>query len=319
MDVPGESSAFDAAARLGIPDDIIIRAKQLLGEDSKDLSRAVKNLEKTRQHFEERLQTLDEEKRDLKNREKDLERLKSLAEKRLRELSREEAAEMLKSYKTLRDDLAAKIAGMTEEGKQSTEIFEDIAKKSEELKQGLGQEEFEITSKRGLKPEELKKNLVVEIAGLGLGVVVEDFHGGGQGRPQVTVKVGEIKTRVGLERIFEASSVAKTRFEQSRKSWLNVENKKITEQNKSSAKGGSIICDVRGRTWEDAHHKIDIALNQLTAGDGASLTIIHGHGKEVLKEHIRSYLEKERSEFKFRTGSWPGEGGDGVTIVEANH
>ena len=55
MDVPGESSALDAAQRLGIPEGVLGRAKQLLGDDSKDLTKAIKNLESSRKHFQDKL------------------------------------------------------------------------------------------------------------------------------------------------------------------------------------------------------------------------------------------------------------------------
>jgi dsDNA-specific endonuclease/ATPase MutS2 len=46
------------------------------------------------------------------------------------------------------------------------------------------------------------------------------------------------------------------------------------------------------------------------------VTVIHGHGTQRLKEAIRDYLTSKRDDVVFRPGSWPGEGGDGVTLVE---
>lgn len=318
LDVPGDSSAFDAAARLGIPSQVLDRAKQLLGEDSKDLTKALKNLETSRKYFDERLGELNNEKKVVKDREKELQRLKELAEQRLKDLSREEASELLKNYRDLRESLAIRISALKDEGGESTQIFEELAQKSQELKAATKEDATIVIPKRGMDAKALKKGVVVEIAGLGLGVVDEDYDPPTSGKAQVAVKVGEIKTRVGFERIFEATQQEKTRFDQSRKSWLGVENRKTkaAQVSATKAQAGSSVCDVRGRSWEETLRKIDSHLNQLTAGDATSVTIIHGHGKEVLKERIRTYLQKERSELKFRTGAWPGEGGDGVTIVE---
>ncbi len=320
MDVPGESSALDAADRLGIPQGVLTRARQLLGDDSKDLTKALKNLEKSRKHFEDKLLEVEQNKKLVQQKDKELQRLKELAEEKLRTLSREEAKEILRDFKTLREELAGKILSLKSEGKESTQIFEDISQKTQELKKLSLEDVPFVQPKRGIDPQTLKKGMIVEIAGLGMGQVEEDFQAQTNTKATVSVKVGEIKTRVGVERVFDVTNEEKLRFDQSRKSWLGVEKRKSTTKTQvlaqSKAQVGSFICDVRGRTWDEASRKIDSALNQLTAREVSSVTIIHGHGKEVLKERIRSYLEKERTEFKFRTGSWPGEGGDGVTIVE---
>jgi dsDNA-specific endonuclease/ATPase MutS2 len=57
-------------------------------------------------------------------------------------------------------------------------------------------------------------------------------------------------------------------------------------------------------------------LNELSRFEEGIVTIIHGHGSERLKDSIRSYLTEKRDDLSFRPGSWPGEGGDGVTLVE---
>lgn len=320
MDVPGESSALDAAERLGIPEGVLGRAKQLLGDDSKDLTKAIKNLESSRKHFQDKLLEVEDSKKVFQQKTKELERLKELADEKLRNLSREEAKEILRDFKSLREELASKILSLKNEGKESKQIFEDISQKTQELKNLALEDVPFVQPKRGIDPQKLKKGMIVEIAGLGMGQVEEDFQAVSNTKASVSVKVGEIKTRVGVERIFDVTNEEKLRFDQSRKSWLGVEKRKsgpkVQVVSQSKAQVGSFVCDVRGKTWEEASRKIDSALNQLTAREATSVTIVHGHGKEVLKERIRTYLEKERTEFKFRTGSWPGEGGDGVTIVE---
>lgn len=316
MDVPGESSALDAAERLGIPADILERAKQLLGDDSKDLTLALKNLEKSRKHFEEKLAEQEQIKKSMLQKEKELVRLRELADEKLRELSREEAKEMLKEFRNLKEQLSARMLNLSEGG-EATKVFERLSEETSKLRDIVREDLPILPAKRGVESSGLKKGAVVEVAGLGLAQVEEDYQAPANGKAYVVVKVGEIKTRVGLDRIFEATKDEKIRFEQGRKSWLNVEKRKskITTEDTSS-RAGSFVCDVRGRAWEESRRKIDVALNQLTAGEFSSVTIVHGHGTEILKEKIRSYLDKERREFKYRTGSWPGEGGDGVSIVE---
>ncbi len=320
MDVPGESSALDAAERLGIPQDILQRAKQLMGDDSEDLTLALKNLEKSRKHFEEKLLEQDVIKKNLQQKENEVKRLKEVAEERLRDLSREEAKEMLKEFRNLKEQMSARMLTLSS-GADATKMFEQISEETSKLRD-IVREEIPIpVAKRGVDPNTLKKGRVVDVSGLGLAQVEEDYIAPSSGKAYLVVKVGEIKTRVGMDRVFEATPEEQRRFDQGRKSWLGVEKRKSSQataaaSESKSSRAGSAVCDVRGRSWEDSQRRIDGMLNQLTKAEVSSVTIVHGHGKEILKDRIRSYLEKERTEFRFRTGSWPGEGGDGVTVVE---
>lgn len=319
MDVPGESSALDAAERLGIPHAILGRAKQLLGDDSKDLAKALKNLESSRKHFEVKLAEQEVLQKNLKQKEKEIARLKELAEDKLRDLGREEAKELLKEFRNLKEQLSARVLSASD-GAAATQIFEQLSEESSKLRAIAREDAPILAPRRGVEPRLLKKGYVVEVSGLGLAQVEEDFEAQAGSKSFVVVKVGEIKTRVGLDRVFEATSEEKNRFQMGRKSWLNVEKRKSKQGQEATQTSnvGSFVCDIRGRSWEESHRKIDVALNQLTAGDFSSVTIVHGHGKEVLKDRVRKYLDKERNEFKYRTGAWPGEGGDGVTIVEVD-
>jgi dsDNA-specific endonuclease/ATPase MutS2 len=65
--------------------------------------------------------------------------------------------------------------------------------------------------------------------------------------------------------------------------------------------------------------KVETSLNELLNNDAMSVTIIHGHGSDKLKDSIRNYLTLERTDLRFRPGTWPGEGGDGVTVVECEN
>ncbi len=225
MDVPGESSAFDAAERLGFSQKLMDRARVLMGEESKDLTIALKALENSRKIFEEKISQSNELNAKLKQKENEIEKLKALAEEKLRKLSREEAREELKLYRELRSQISDKVASLNSP-EQATQIFEEVADASQKLRD-ISQDIVVPVQKRGVLVSELKKGFVVEISGLGLGVVDEDFTAQTlNSKSMITVKVGEIKTRVSFDRIFAVTNDEKIRFEQGRKSWLNVEKRK---------------------------------------------------------------------------------------------
>lgn len=325
LDVPGESSAIDTAQELGFPLDVVTRARTLRGEVSEDFKVAVRKLEEARTR-------LDVKEEELSQATKSLEAAQKRSEQRERELQAKikaavdaEARQILSELRELREDLSKSVKGASKEDLASgaTKLFTQISDASEKLRSMQSQTlEDVVPSPIG----ELKVGDLVEIMGLGLGTVVElpkDFES--NQKASVAVQVGDIKTRVSKQRLSKPSSNKKATFvaqksavhaaqeRKQAKSFLIAD--KVSKGDPQAA--GSNICDVRGKTVPEALSRVETSLNDLLQDEGfASLTIIHGHGYSKLKDAIRSYLEKDRHDVSFRSGSWPGEGGDGVTVVE---
>jgi DNA mismatch repair protein MutS2 len=79
--------------------------------------------------------------------------------------------------------------------------------------------------------------------------------------------------------------------------------------------GGTRTVDVRGQNVEEALSELEIALDQATLKSEDRIKIIHGHGTEVLKKAIRSYLSRSVYVKKWVAGDKETES-DGITWVE---
>lgn len=79
--------------------------------------------------------------------------------------------------------------------------------------------------------------------------------------------------------------------------------------------GADRTLDLRGKTVSDALAELENVLDLGTAQSEDRMKIIHGHGTEVLKKSIRTYLSRSVYVKKWKAGT-PETGGDGVTWVE---
>ncbi len=326
MDVPGESSAIDTAEELGFPIDVVRRARKLRGEVSEDFKVAVRKLEEARAKLDQKEEELSLATRSLEAAQKRSEQRERELQSKIKSAVDAEAKVILGELRELREELSKSVKGASKEDLSTgaTKLFTQISDVSEKLR-GVQSSELEdvVASPVGT---ELRVGDLVEIMGLGLGTVVElpkDFDT--NNKASVAVQVGDIKTRVSKTRLSKPSHAKKASFVAQKSAVHAAQERKqakafLISDNESRGEpqaSGSYLCDVRGKTVPEAMARVEKSINDLTIDDSfASLTIIHGHGYAKLKDAIRSYLEKERHDVKFRSGSWPGEGGDGVTVVE---
>ncbi|MBX2987054.1 MAG: Smr/MutS family protein [Bdellovibrionaceae bacterium] len=73
--------------------------------------------------------------------------------------------------------------------------------------------------------------------------------------------------------------------------------------------------DLRGKTVEEAIENLEIALDRAATQKEDRLKIIHGHGTDALKKAVRTYLSRSVYVKKWKAGSSES-GGDGVTWAE---
>lgn len=318
MDIPGESSAFETAENLGLDKKILARARALRGEVSEDLDKAIRNLEEARRRIlsKEADLAMKGQALDLA-RQKAGEQVQEYRDKQAQGLS-QEAKDILRDLTSLRNELSQRVKSANAEELKSgahklfTKISDgaDLVRKSvQEAKQNVGMLAV------ALEDKDIYPDAVVEVENLGIGVIAElpkDLSD----RAQIMVQVGDLRTRVSRKRLRKAPLEQAQHFQARKASMAAAHGAKVILSTPTPGKSGSGVCDVRGKSLDDAMRRIELALNDLLHETIHSLTIIHGHGSDRLKESVRDYISKRRDDLSFRPGSWPGEGGDGVTVVE---
>ena len=300
--VPGKSNAFAISKRLGMEDEIVDRAKELVSAESRQFEDVVETLEERRQSLDELLaktrEELNKARIDREKAQKELERAKRDAQREI-EKSKHEASLILSKTKAqayaLIDDLekAQKAKALTADDraklKKNMRNLEDTADPVKDAKQSS----YKL-------PRDLKIGDSVLIFDIDKKAEVLELPDKGQ----VLVQAGIIKTRVPLSnlRLLSDEKVTVPKRPE-RKITKNVSARAETE------------IDLRGQTAIEAIIAVDQAIDTAILTNTHTLTVIHGKGTGVLRAEIHRHLKTHKAVKKFRLGTF-GEGEAGVTIVE---
>lgn len=300
--VPGKSNAFAISKRLGMEDDVVDRARELVSAESRQFEDVVETLEERRQSLDELLNQTKEElnkaKADRANAERELSLAKANAEREI-EKSKQEASLLLSKTKAqayaLLDELekAQKSKNLSAEDRakinKNMRTLEDTADPVKNAKNG----EYKL-------PRDLKVGDKVLVFDIDKKAEVLELPDKGQ----VLVQAGIIKTRVALSnlRLLNDEKVTVMKRPQ-RKVTKDISSRAQTE------------IDLRGQTAVEAIIAVDQAIDSAILTNTHNLTIIHGKGTGVLRAEIHRHLKTHKAVKKFRLGTF-GEGEAGVTIVE---
>lgn len=317
--VPGRSNAFAISRRLGIDDELIHRAQELVSTESRQLEDVVSNLEERRQALEAALARAEEEKRHAaitaadaeqkqlelsQKREKELEAARTQA-RRIVERARAEADSLIHELDELRRQKnAADFSARTGEAK--SRLRARLNKLEEEIDPVTARRREGYTLPRALKPGD--NVLLMDIDKKG--VVLSPADAGGM----VEVQAGIIKTRAALSNLKLLDDNGHT---------VKPDANKKGPRRAAATTGlpsridraATTELDLRGQTIEEALLELDRFIDNAVLMNLDTLTIIHGKGTGALRNAVQQHLRAHPSVKSFRLGVY-GEGENGVTIAE---
>lgn len=300
--VPGKSNAFAISKRLGMEDDVVDRARELVSAESRQFEDVVETLEQRRQSLDELLSKtkseLEKARIDRENAQKELERAKRDAQREI-EKSKHEAALLLSKTKAQAYALIDELEKAQKSKNMSAQDRAQIKKNMRELENTADPIKQESNASYKL-PRDLKIGDKVLIFDIDKKAEVLELPEKGQ----VLVQAGIIKTRVPLSnlRLLNDEKVTISKRPQ-RQITKNVSARAQTE------------IDLRGQTAIEAIIAVDQAIDTAILTNTHMITVIHGKGTGVLRAEIHRHLKTHKAVKKFRLGSF-GEGEAGVTIVE---
>lgn len=300
----GRSLAFEAAAQVGLPAEILDRARSFLSPEQRRAMSLLENLDAEK----ERLADLQEAARGaeaLAGQEK------HQYQRKLNELREREKRAMLTEYGELREE----ISRVREELKRLRRQARIAAAQSapEELELTLHRAD-ELAAKAAGHAETGADREPVDWSRAHPGDVVK-LSGS---RQQATllelpdqkglarIEVGGIRMEVKADRLVsaprgaEAPATAKP-FEHS----ASVQ---------AATESTSPVLDLRGQRGEEAIEELERFLDRALISHLREVRVIHGHGDGILKKLVRDYLRDSEYAISYRPGE-RAEGGDGVTVA----
>ena len=305
--IPGLSNAIAIASNLGMPENLVWKAKELLITQRDTSSLVVERLQDTQQRLDVNLKEAEE-----KNAEAD--ELKKHYEKELSEHKKEKK----KSLKVIKD----RFEGQLEEAKSEikdilTELrrekSEKIARRSyarlAQLEQNFRSEMHKLEEKEQyteLDWDNVKINDKVMIKDLNQQVIVLSMP---DKNDTLYIQMGMIKTKVKKDKlaVFNPQLAKKVN--------LPLGATKKTSSFSLKKYDISNTLDLRGERVEEALDKLEAYLDKASLANLSPVYIIHGHGTGALKSAVRDFISTSPYVAKYRVGE-DSEGGDGVSVID---
>jgi DNA mismatch repair protein MutS2 len=306
----GASSAIEVAARMGLPERICQRARDLAMNAGGPLAKALAAAEEERRRLGEELERAKAAAEAAEKLRKELEAQKQAFERDRKEkmmrfnedvaaASEHAAAEVRALLQTLR---AASNEKAAQEARAAlVQRAEEAAKRAKEARAELYQVEAP-------QPPTLKVGAWVRHSGLDKDVEILELHD-----DEALVAAGVLKMRVPVSEL-SGSRTAKPQVKFPERNKQEAAMRKASAAAPAEVQATNFRCDVRGMRADEALTEVENFLDQgMRSGEEAAL-IIHGHGTGALKQAIRDYLANSPYIRMYRPGE-SHEGGDGVTVV----
>jgi DNA mismatch repair protein MutS2 len=302
MGVPGGSNAFEIALRLGIPREIIDRARTLLSDEEIKVEDIINELNQERNRYQQLRQEMEE----YRNREKEL---KEKYEKMIEEQQEKHEKEM----RAAREEAEAIVE---ETKKEARRIISDL--KQKDYTQRSEVDRAQTSANQELK--ELSQILEAENEKDKEKVSAEDFEVGDQVRVRSIGRKGEITAldRDKKEAQIQAGIMQVTA---SLADLVKVdipdenEEKQLKNYRVQKSQHVSPKLDLRGERYEAAQYKVDKYLDDAFLAGLNEVEIVHGKGTGALRQAVEEVLDKNSHVDDYRLGRQK-EGGMGVTIVK---
>jgi len=301
--IPGGSNALATASRLGLPTEIVTRARHMLSEGAQEIGTLLthlvteqKNIESLHHSLEKELNEAEQRNADLKNKLRQLEEDRRRIIKETRDQIVREAAELhMKIRETTAELRKEKSKERIEQAKKA------LAEAREQLDAGVWQARPAI----GIDETEAEAGSIsvgdtVWLKEAGVPATVLSVS---EERGLVEVHAGKVKMTLRLDSVekrIPSTGAVKT--------------------------GGALIrrgmrksrvpleLDLRGKRADEVEPVLEDYLNEASLCGLSQVRIIHGIGTGTVRQIVRDILASHPLVTSFRPGE-QGEGGDGVTIV----
>jgi DNA mismatch repair protein MutS2 len=297
--IPGGSNAFAIAANLGLPEEIIVSARERLSKGSLEI--------------ETLLSDLMSEKLKLEAMQKGLQKDRDEAEKLRNQLEEE-----LKNFKTQQQELLQETRSkLIREG---DELLLQIRDVMVELKKNKTREKVEQARKalsavreelkgQSWQPPSLKSEDGQEVhLSVGDRVLLKSLNLYGT-IVNLPDNSGQLEIAVGNSKLkLTADSLEKTDTK------TNQSGVYSALKNAAVHRTAPPELDLRGRRADEVEAELDGYLNDAGMANLPSVRIIHGVATGVVRQIVRQYLSNHPLVASFRPGKRE-EGGDGVTIA----
>ncbi|MFC2027192.1 endonuclease MutS2 [Chloroflexota bacterium] len=302
LGIPGGSNALAIASQLGLSQEIVESAREMLPKGAQEVEQLLTDLTNEKQLTRTLREKIEKENIEIAGIRDELEtELKNVQEQKQSILR--EARESISKEAAI---LQRKIREATSELKKakSKESIEQFKRELNSVHQQLASESWQPEKVHGeitTTIESIAKGDTVRVIDTNLRGTILSISDKGD---QVEIQVGRTRVKVGLMDVEKVDVPKETTPQRS----FEVTRKKENQRR-------SIELDLRGKRAEEVEPELDSYLNDVSLAGFHEVRIIHGYGTGTVRQIVREMLASYPLVKSFRSGEL-GEGGDGVTIVK---
>lgn len=307
--IPGKSNAFAISRKLGLSEDILKEATNLVGKNDKDFEDVLSKLEEQRQQMEQaRLEAerLRRETSKIKEQSEEYHAQLRKEKEKAMEAARQEAEMIIENARRMADDAAKEIKAIKKQLSENADTA-GVNQRQSDLRRQLNEAQSGI---RATQPEKKRPAATREIL---IGDTVELLKLGTKASVIGINKDGSYQLQAGILKLnAKKDEVYLLEFENPYKE-KHVRPAHSGREMKMSALASEI--DLRGMDTVEAVCVMERYLDEAMRSNLQTVRIIHGKGTGAVRAAVHQALKRSKYVKKFRLGQY-GEGEDGVTIVE---
>lgn len=326
---PGSSFAIEIAHKIGLPQDVIDTAKEIVGSDYVNMDKYLQDISRDKRYWEQKRQKIHQQEKDLDEKmahyDEKAQELKSKRQEVLQK-AKEEASVILREAnarieKTIKD---------IKEVQAEKEATRNIRKKLEEYKASMAnndnnnEDDHEKASRKKQKGKKSNTPLPQVNEPEAPFLVGDNVRLKGQtttgqiiainGR-QCTITFGMIRSTIDMSRL-EHVNRAQLRQEAQNNNLLGgVHDPSVSDEIRQRRLHFKQEIDLRGMRADEALSAVTLFIDDAMLLDVSQVRILHGTGTGALRQAVRTYLSSLKGSVNFHDEHVQF-GGAGITVVE---
>ena len=307
--IPGKSNAFAISRKLGLSEDILKEADDLVDKSDKDFEDVLNQLEQQRQQMEsarQEAERLKQETAKIKQQSEEYNAQLQKEKEKALESARREAQKIIDDARFTANQASEELKALRKQLTDSADTS-NLNQRQAEVRRSLNEMESKIRAQqpKQQRPEPKRPVMVgdtVELLKLGTKASVLAINKDGS----YQLQAGILKMTAKPEEVYLLENENPYKQKAPRRANSGREMK---------LEAMPMEVDLRGMDTVEAVCVLDRYLDEAMRSNLRQVRIIHGKGTGALRTAVHQELKKNKYVKKFRLGVY-GEGEDGVTIAE---
>lgn len=307
--IPGKSNAFAISRKLGLSEDILKEASDLVGKSDKDFEDVLSQLEQQRQQMEAaRLEAerLRRETQQIKQQSEEYNAQLQREKEKAMEQARREAQSIIEDARRTANAASDELKALRKQLRDSADAS-GLNQRQTEIRKSLNEAESRLHANQPAqkRPEPTRQVMVgdtVELLKLGTKASVLAINKDGS----YQLQAGIMKINAKPDEVYLLENDNPYKQKKARPAHSGREMKMTAMPSE---------VDLRGMDCIEALNVLDLYLDNAMRSNVQTVRIIHGKGTGALRNAVQQNLKRSKYVKSYRLGVY-GEGEDGVTIAE---